>query len=107
MEFTAGITGGEDVSDAFQDFIAHMQSQRKRPRQVPVKEARRLLIQEESNKLIDWDSVVDRAVEKVEKGAVVFIEEIDKIVGRGGEPGPDVSGGGCSRGLLPVGEGSQ
>jgi ATP-dependent HslUV protease ATP-binding subunit HslU len=74
---------------------------------VPVKEARRLLIQEESNKLIDWDSVVDRAVEKVEKGALVFIDEIDKIVGRGSDAGPDVSGEGVQRDLLPIVEGSQ
>jgi ATP-dependent HslUV protease ATP-binding subunit HslU len=106
MEFTAGISS-DDVSDAFQDFLAHMQSQKKRSRQVPVKEARRLLIQEESNKLIDWDQVVDQAVEKVEQGAIVFIDEIDKIVGRGSETGPDVSGEGVQRDLLPIVEGSQ
>jgi ATP-dependent HslUV protease ATP-binding subunit HslU len=106
IEFTAGL-GGEDVGDAFQDFLAHMQSQRKRSRQVPVKEARRLLIQEESNKLIDWDQVVDQAVEKVEQGAIVFIDEIDKIVGRGSDTGPDVSGEGVQRDLLPIVEGSQ
>ncbi len=106
MEFTAGL-GGDDVGEAFQDFLAHMQSQRKRSRQVPVREARKLLIQEESNKLIDWDAVVDRAVEKVEQGAIVFIDEIDKIVGRGGDTGPDVSGEGVQRDLLPIVEGSQ
>ncbi len=106
MEFTAGMSG-DDMGEAFQDFLAHMQSQRKRSRQVPVREARQLLIQEESNKLIDWDAVVDRAVEKVEQGAIVFIDEIDKIVGRGGDSGPDVSGEGVQRDLLPIVEGSQ
>jgi ATP-dependent HslUV protease ATP-binding subunit HslU len=95
------------MGEAFQDFLAHMQGQRKRSRQVPVREARQLLIQEESNKLIDWDAVVDRAIEKVEQGAIVFIDEIDKIVGRGGESGPDVSGEGVQRDLLPIVEGSQ
>jgi ATP-dependent HslUV protease ATP-binding subunit HslU len=105
MEFTAGISS-DDVSEAFQDFLAHMQSPRKRSRQVPVKEARRLLIQEESNKLIDWDQVVDEAIAKVEQGAIVFIDEIDKIVSRGNETGPDVSGEGVQRDLLPIVEGS-
>jgi ATP-dependent HslUV protease ATP-binding subunit HslU len=106
MEFTASLSG-EDMGEAFQDLLAHMQSQRKRSRQVPVKEARRLLIQEESNKLIDWDAVVDQAIEKVEKGAIVFIDELDKIVGRGSDNGPDVSGEGVQRDLLPIVEGSQ
>jgi ATP-dependent HslUV protease ATP-binding subunit HslU len=83
-----------------------MQSQRKRSRQVPVKEARRLLIQEESNKLIDWDQVIDEAIAKVEQGAIVFIDEIDKIVSRGNDNGPDVSGEGVQRDLLPIVEGS-
>jgi ATP-dependent HslUV protease ATP-binding subunit HslU len=105
MEFVAGMTP-DDMNDAFQDFLAHMQSHRKRSRQVPVKEARRLLIQEESNKLIDWDQVVDEAIERVEQGAIVFIDELDKIVGRGNESGPDVSGEGVQRDLLPIVEGS-
>jgi ATP-dependent HslUV protease ATP-binding subunit HslU len=106
MEFTAGLSG-DDVGEVFQDFLAHMQSQRKRSRQVPVREARKLLIQEEQNKLIDWDAVVDRAIEKVEQGAIVFIDEMDKIVGRGSDTGPDVSGEGVQRDLLPIVEGSQ
>jgi ATP-dependent HslUV protease ATP-binding subunit HslU len=105
MEFTAGVSA-DDVSEAFQDFLAHMQSQRKRSRQVPVKEARRLLIQEEASKLIDWDQVVDEAIAKVEQGAIVFIDEIDKIVSRGNDNGPDVSGEGVQRDLLPIVEGS-
>jgi len=105
MEFTAGMSS-DDMNEAFQDFLAHMNNQRKRSRQVPVKEARRLLIQEESNKLIDWDQVVDQAIEKVESGAIVFIDEIDKIVSRGSDVGPDVSGEGVQRDLLPIVEGS-
>ena len=105
MEFSAGMSS-DDMTEAFQDLLAHMHSQRKRSRQVPVKEARRLLIQEESSKLIDWDQVVDAAIEKVEQGAIVFIDEIDKIVSRGNDMGPDVSGEGVQRDLLPIVEGS-
>ena len=105
MEFSAGMSS-DDMNDAFQDFIAHMHTQRKRARMVPVKEARRLLIQEEANKLIDWDQVVDEAVAKVEQGAIVFIDELDKIVSRGSDIGPDVSGEGVQRDLLPIVEGS-
>jgi ATP-dependent HslUV protease ATP-binding subunit HslU len=105
MEFTAGMNSDE-MNDAFQDFVAHMSSQRRRARVVSVKEARRLLTEEETNKLIDWDQVVDQAVAKVEQGAIVFIDEIDKVVGRGGDVGPDVSGEGVQRDLLPIVEGS-
>jgi ATP-dependent HslUV protease ATP-binding subunit HslU len=105
MEFSAGMSSDE-MSEAFQDFLTHINSQRKRSRVVSVKDARRLLTQEEANKLIDWDEVVDQAVEKVEQGAIVFIDEIDKIVSRGSESGPDVSGEGVQRDLLPIVEGS-
>jgi ATP-dependent HslUV protease ATP-binding subunit HslU len=105
MEFTAGMSSDE-MSEAFQDFLTHMNIQRKRSRVVSVKDARRLLIQEEANKLIDWDEVVDEAIEKVEQGAIVFSDEIDKIVSRGSDTGPDVSGEGVQRDLLPIVEGS-
>lgn len=105
MEFSAGMSTDE-MTDAFQDFISHMSSQRKRSRTVSVKEARRLLTQEEAGKLIDWDQVVEQAVEKVEQGAIVFLDEIDKIVSRGNDTGPDVSGEGVQRDLLPIVEGS-
>jgi ATP-dependent HslUV protease ATP-binding subunit HslU len=105
MEFTAGVSS-DDMSEVFQDFLTHMNVQRKRSRVVSVKEARRLLTQEEAGKLIDWDEVVDQAIEKVEQGAIVFIDEIDKIVSRGSDTGPDVSGEGVQRDLLPIVEGS-
>ncbi|HZS86503.1 MAG TPA: ATP-dependent protease ATPase subunit HslU [Chloroflexota bacterium] len=106
MEFVSGMSVDE-INEAFQDFIANLQASRKRSRQVSVREARRILIQEESNKLVDWDSVVDSAIEKVEQSGIVFIDEIDKIVSRGNnDSGPDVSGEGVQRDLLPIVEGS-
>jgi ATP-dependent HslUV protease ATP-binding subunit HslU len=106
MEFVSGMSVDE-INEAFQDFIANLQASRKRSRQVSVREARRILIQEESNKLVDWDTVVDSAIEKVEQSGIVFLDEIDKIVSRGNnDSGPDVSGEGVQRDLLPIVEGS-
>ncbi len=105
MEFVSGMSS-EDMNDALQDFLVNLQMSRKRARQVSVREARRILTQEEANKLVDWDNVVDTAVERVEQGGIVFLDEIDKVVGRGGESGPDVSGEGVQRDLLPIVEGS-
>lgn len=105
MEFVGGMSS-EDINDAFQDFLHSLQASRKRSKQVSVREARRLLTQEESNKLVDWDSVVDAAIERVEQSGIVFLDEIDKVVGRGSDTGPDVSGEGVQRDLLPIVEGS-
>ena len=105
MEFVSGM-GADDFNDAFQDFVANLHASRKRSRQVSVKEARRILTQEESNKLVDWDNVVDTAIERVEQMGIVFLDEIDKVVGRGNDTGPDVSGEGVQRDLLPIVEGS-
>jgi len=105
MEFISGMSS-DDINDAFQDFITNLQSSRRRSRQVSVREARRILMQEESNKLVDWDNVVDTAIERVEQNGIVFLDEIDKIVGRGNDTGPDVSGEGVQRDLLPIVEGS-
>jgi len=78
----------------------------RRVRRVAVKEARRLLIRDEANKLIDWDQVAEEGIQRSEQSAVVFIDEIDKIVGPKIEVGADVSGGGVQRDLLPIVEGT-
>ena len=105
MEFVSGMSA-EDLNEALHDFVAHLQASRRHSRQVSVREARRILTQEEANKLVDWDSVVDTAVERVEQAGIVFVDELDKIVGRGHDTGPDVSGEGVQRDLLPIIEGS-
>jgi ATP-dependent HslUV protease ATP-binding subunit HslU len=71
-----------------------------------VKEARRLLTQEEANKLVDFEQVVEQATQRVEESGVIFLDEIDKIVGSKVDMGPDVSGEGVQRDLLPLVEGS-
>jgi ATP-dependent HslUV protease ATP-binding subunit HslU len=105
FEFVAGMAT-EDMGDGFQEFLSSMPSSRRRSRQVSVKEARRLLTQEESNKLIDFDQVTETATERVEQSGVIFLDELDKVVGSKVDLGPDVSGEGVQRDLLPIVEGS-
>ena len=77
-----------------------------RQRKVPVKEARRILAREEANKLIDFDELIDQAVTDTEETAVVFIDEVDKLIAPKMEMGRDVSGEGVQRDLLPIVEGT-
>lgn len=105
FEFMAGFTGDE-VGGDFQEILSAMPGNRRRSRQVSVKDARRLLTQEEANKLIDLDEVIEQGTQRVEQSGVVFLDEIDKIAGVKSESGPDVSGEGVQRDLLPIIEGS-
>ncbi|HEX8729677.1 MAG TPA: ATP-dependent protease ATPase subunit HslU [Ktedonobacterales bacterium] len=105
FEFVAGMSG-DDMGDGFQEFLSGMPGGRRRTRAVSVKEARRLLTQEEANKLIDFEQVVEDATQRVEQAGVIFLDEIDKIVGSKVDTGPDVSGEGVQRDLLPIVEGS-
>ena len=75
-------------------------------RRVSVREARRILTQQEANRLIDLDSVIDEAVLRVEEAGVVFLDEIDKIISSSVDYGGEVSGEGVQRDLLPIVEGS-
>jgi ATP-dependent HslUV protease ATP-binding subunit HslU len=79
---------------------------RPRSRVVSVRDAKRILVREEANKMVDFDAVVDESLERVEESGIVFIDEIDKIAGRGNDAGADVSGEGVQRDLLPIVEGS-
>jgi ATP-dependent HslUV protease ATP-binding subunit HslU len=79
---------------------------RTKVRKVPVSEARRLLVQEETQKLIDMDEVASQAVRRVQDSGIVFLDEIDKIAGRERGQGPDVSREGVQRDLLPIVEGT-
>ena len=75
-------------------------------RRMKVPEALEYLTQEEEQKLIDMDSVARTAVERVEQAGIIFIDEIDKIAGREGSHGPDVSREGVQRDILPIVEGT-
>ncbi len=106
LEFMPGMSS-EEMTESFQDFIDQFPSQhRRRSRKVPVREARRILTQEEAHKLVDFDTVIESALQRVQDNGVVFIDELDKIVGPAVEVGADVSGEGVQRDLLPIVEGS-
>jgi ATP-dependent HslUV protease ATP-binding subunit HslU len=105
LEFASGI-GADDIHEQFQEFMNNVNLSRKRSRRLPVREARRILIEQEANKLIDFDEVIDTAIRRVEDSGVVFVDEIDKLVSRGNDFGPDVSGEGVQRDLLPLVEGA-
>ncbi len=77
-----------------------------RKKKVRVKEARRILVREEANKLLDFDQVLDRAVGDTEENGLVFIDEIDKLCGPKMDIGRDVSGEGVQRDMLPLLEGT-
>ena len=105
FEFVTGASTDE-IGETFENFLNTFPSGRRRSRHVPVKEARRLLTQEEANKLVDYDQVVEQATQRVEQGGIVFLDELDKVVGSKVDVGPDVSGEGVQRDLLPIVEGS-
>jgi ATP-dependent HslUV protease ATP-binding subunit HslU len=79
---------------------------RTKRRKVTVAEAKRLLAQEEAQKLIDMDEVVTQAIRRAENLGIIFLDELDKVAGREGGHGPDVSRQGVQRDLLPIVEGS-
>ena len=86
FEFVSDLS--DDPADGFQELLNAMPSGRKRLRRVSVKDARRLLTQEEANKLIDPDAVVEQATQRAEQTGIVFLDEIDKIVGSKVDTGP-------------------
>jgi ATP-dependent HslUV protease ATP-binding subunit HslU len=88
------------------DMLGNIFPQRKKRRKAKVPEAYAILIQEESQKLIDMDNVIKEAVRRVEQSGIIFLDEIDKIAGRESTAGPDVSREGVQRDLLPIVEGS-
>ncbi len=96
--------GGSAIS--LGDMMGNMMPKKTRLRRVKVKEARRILEDEECDKLIDMDNVTEEAIQRAEQHGIVFIDEIDKIAGHRGGSGPDVSREGVQRDILPIVEGS-
>ncbi len=97
--------GIEELDVNFQEMLGSMLPKRTKARKVSVEEARRILTQEEAQKLIDMDEVIDEAKERVENAGIIFVDEIDKIAGKESPVGPDVSRTGVQRDLLPIVEG--
>jgi ATP-dependent HslUV protease ATP-binding subunit HslU len=98
--------GGEGMDYNFTEMLQDMLPKKKKRRTVSVSEARRILLQDELEKLVDMDEVVNEALYRAEEMGIVFIDEIDKVAGERGGSGPDVSREGVQRDLLPIVEGS-
>jgi len=98
--------GMEEIGINLKDMLSNLMPGRTRRRRVKVAEARRLLAQEEAQKLVDVDEAIGQAIRRVEESGIVFLDELDKVAGREGGRGPDVSREGVQRDLLPIVEGS-
>jgi ATP-dependent HslUV protease ATP-binding subunit HslU len=108
--------GMEDMAQGLQDMMQSIGNNpiismlgggaKKRKRRLKVKEALELLTQDEASRMVDMERVVREALDRAQNAGIVFIDEIDKIAGRDGGHGPDVSRGGVQRDLLPIVEGS-
>jgi ATP-dependent HslUV protease ATP-binding subunit HslU len=98
--------GMEEVGINIKDMLANLMPGKTRRRRLKVGEARRLLAQEEAQKLVDVDEAVSQAIRRAEDSGIIFLDELDKVAGREGAHGPDVSREGVQRDLLPIVEGS-
>jgi ATP-dependent HslUV protease ATP-binding subunit HslU len=102
------ITGAnvEEVEFNLKDMMPGLFQGRSKKKRVPVREAKPLLAQEEEQKLVDMEQVSKIAVDRVQQSGIIFVDEIDKIAGREGGHGPDVSREGVQRDILPIVEGT-
>ncbi|MEK7700912.1 MAG: ATP-dependent protease ATPase subunit HslU [candidate division NC10 bacterium] len=98
--------GMEEMGIHLKDMLSNLMPARTKKRRVRVAEARRLLAQEEAQKLVDMEEVVAEAIRRAENSGIIFLDELDKVAGREGGHGPDVSREGVQRDLLPIVEGS-
>jgi ATP-dependent HslUV protease ATP-binding subunit HslU len=99
-------SGIEEMDINIKDMFGSLFPKKKKQRKVKVPDALQILAQEEAQKLIDMDSVIKQAIERVEQSGIIFIDEIDKIAGRESAYGPDVSREGVQRDILPIVEGT-
>jgi ATP-dependent HslUV protease ATP-binding subunit HslU len=98
--------GVEEMDVNIKDMLPNIFGQRTKKRKMKVNEAFEYLIQEEEQRLIDMDQVTRVAIDRVEDSGIIFLDEIDKIAGREGGHGPDVSREGVQRDILPIVEGT-
>ena len=98
--------GMEELGVNFQEMFSGLMPKKTRRRKMSVKDARKFLMNEELNRLINMDEVIADALERVQESGIVFVDEIDKIVGDDSRTGPDVSREGVQRDILPIVEGS-
>ncbi len=105
MDFGSG-PGADDMDVSLKEFLPTLFGSRTKKRKMRVSEAFDYLVEEEELKLIDMDQVQRVAIERVERNGMIFLDEIDKIAGREGGQGPDVSREGVQRDILPIVEGT-
>lgn len=105
LEIFSG-SGVEEMGVNLQDVLGNFMPKNKKKRKVTVKEAKEILTHEEAQQLIDMDEVHREAIKRVEEDGIIFLDEIDKIAGKGNTVGPDVSREGVQRDILPIVEGS-
>ncbi len=97
----------EEIGVNLQDVFGNLMPKKMKKRKLSIADAKKILIQEEAQKLIDQDAAIKEAIHRVENSGIVFLDEVDKIAGsRGAVGGPDVSREGVQRDLLPIVEGS-
>jgi len=105
LEFFDG-SSMQEMGLNMQDMLGGILPKKKKKRHLTVREARKVLAQDESSKLVDQDSITSEAVRRAERLGIVFLDEMDKIAGREHGAGPDVSREGVQRDLLPIVEGT-
>ena len=101
-----GPAGMDDMGINIQEIMSSMIPKKKKKRKSKIKDARKIMLQEEAQKLIDMDAVQNEAIHRVQNSGIVFIDEIDKVTGSSKSQGPDVSREGVQRDLLPIVEGT-
>ncbi len=107
MQIMGPMGGMDDMGINLQEIMSSMMPKKKKKRKTPIKDAKRLMAQEEAQKLIDMEAVQREAIKRVQESGIVFIDEVDKVAGNSGKgQGPDVSREGVQRDLLPIVEGS-
>ncbi|CUX97417.1 HslU--HslV peptidase ATPase subunit [Candidatus Hoaglandella endobia] len=104
VEITAP-PGMEEMTNQLQSMFKNLAGHKQKPRKIKIKEAMKLLVEEEAAKLVNLEELKAKAIEAVEQHGIVFIDEIDKICKRGEVSGPDISREGVQRDLLPLVEG--
>ncbi|CAI6026463.1 ATP-dependent protease ATPase subunit HslU [Cohnella sp. JJ-181] len=100
------VPGQEQMGQNMQEMLSQFMPKKRKKRKLSVRDARKVLVQEEAGKLIDMDEVVSESVRRAEQSGIIFLDEIDKIASNGRGQGPDVSREGVQRDILPIVEGS-
>lgn len=98
--------GMDDMDNSLQNVLGDLLPKSSKKRKTTIKEARKILVDEEMDKLLDHDAIAEEAIRRSEQMGIIFIDEIDKIAGRDAKSGPDVSREGVQRDILPIVEGS-